>query len=90
MEAQKVKDAVDEEAEHLFGEGGGALGRPLRAEHHIPQEVGMKSAHLPLPHGEGQDVGRASLPAELPVEAGHLLLFHQEEAELVIRTGQGL
>ena len=87
MEAKEVESPVDEEAEHLFWEGRRTLCRPLGAEDHVAEEVGMKPAPLSLPHGEGQDVGRAPLPSELAVQTGHLPLFHEEEAQLIIRTG---
>ena len=90
MEAKEMEHPVDEEAEHLVGQRPRPPCHLLGAEDDVAKKVRVKPVSFSLPHGEGQDIGRALYAPELTVQTGHFGLLHKEEAQLIIRTGQGL
>jgi hypothetical protein len=80
MEAMEMEHPVDEEAEYLVGQRPRPPCHLLWTEDDVAKEVSMKPVFFSLSHGEGQDIGRALYTPELPVQTGHLVLFHKEEA----------
>ena len=92
--AEEVQDAMHQKTIHHRLQRGARLFRLApggrKGDHYVSEQVGVQVAELPLPHGEGQDVGGTTALQVAPVERAYLFVPDQYYAEFAVRTGQGV
>ena len=90
--AEQMQDAVQQQKNQFMFErdtgGGGIVGRPLRRNHHIPQQLGLNTAPLAFLHGKGDHIGRPVTLQIVPVELLNGGVINNQNRQFRLRTSR--